>query len=574
MLLDDTTKKIQLVLTAAATSASMPVCVYYVDSTSTALPVSGSTLTNSNGVTAVDILAAPAASTQRKVNALTVNNSDTAAKTVQIYLDSGGTDYLLCAATLQVGDVLGYTDTRGWYVNDSAGNLKVTPTNAIAASLVTNTPAGNIAAITAQAAINELDTEKMAIATYDADADGIVDQAEAIVLLCRNSTGSTITKMSVVYISGATGQNPSITLAKADAEATSSKTIGVVTADIANNATGYIAMLGEIHDYDTSAFADGNSLWLSATTAGGMTATRPTSPNHAVLIGFVAYAHATNGKIALNVTNGQELNELHNVLIASVADSELLQYDAASATWKNRSVLAGLKLTTSAFGYTTTVTAAGTTTLTASSTYHQDFTGSTTQTVVLPVVSTLTTGHSFYFDNDSTGSLTINSSGGNLVKTIPAGHFGIITCVLTTGTTASSWSSRISQPDTLPTSGNLYSSIYTPTITNGTNVAASTAYSTSMFTRVGSYVFFDITFDADPTAAGTCDLTLSLPIASAFTSDRHLSGAGTITAISAATVVTPLSVYAEVTTDTMIVKWFAVDTGNARARITGKYFIL
>jgi hypothetical protein len=335
MLLDATTKKIQLVLTAAATSASMPVCVYYVDSTSTALPVSGSTLTNSNGVTAVDILSAPAASTQRKVNSLTVNNSDTAAKTVQIYLDSNGTDYLLYAATLQVGDVLGYTDTRGWYVNDSAGNLKVTPTNAIAASLVTNTPSGAISAATVQAAINELDTEKMAIATYDTDADGIVDRSESIVLLCRNSTGSTITKMSVVYISGATGQNPNITLAKADAEATSSKTIGVVTADIANNATGYIAMLGEIHDYDTSAFADGNTLWLSATTAGGMTATRPAAPNHAVLIGFVAYSHATTGKIALNVTNGQELDELHNILITSVANKNILEYDSTALVWKN-----------------------------------------------------------------------------------------------------------------------------------------------------------------------------------------------------------------------------------------------
>lgn len=130
MLLDATTRKLQLVLTAAMTTANMPVSVYYVDSSASALPVSGIAPTNSNGVTYVDILAAPAASTQRKVNALTVNNTDTAAKTVQIYLDDNGTDYLQCAATLQVGDVLGYTDTRGWYVNDSAGNLKMASANA------------------------------------------------------------------------------------------------------------------------------------------------------------------------------------------------------------------------------------------------------------------------------------------------------------------------------------------------------------------------------------------------------------------------------------------------------------
>ena len=350
MLLDATTRKIQLVLTAAMTTANMPVCVYYVDSSASALPAPGMTLTNSNGITAVDILAAPAASTKRKLNALTVNNADTVAKTVQIYLDDNGADYLLCAATLQVGDVLGYTDTRGWYVNDSAGNLKVTPTNAISALLVTNTPAGNVAATNVQTAINELDTEKMALATYDPDGNGVVENAETTVLLCRNVTGVTIPKMSVVYISGASGQNPTIALAKADAEATSSKTIGVVTADIANNATGYIALSSEIHDYDTSAFADGTTLWLSAATAGAMTTTRPTAPNHAVLIGFTAYSHANNGKIALNITNGQELDELHDVLITTIANNELLQYDSATATWKNRSTLAGLTFVAPALG--------------------------------------------------------------------------------------------------------------------------------------------------------------------------------------------------------------------------------
>src|ERR1700741_3047060 len=46
-------------------------------------------------------------------------------------------------------------------------------------------------------------------------------------------------------------------------------------------------------------------------------------------------------------------------------------------------------------GYTTTVTAAGTTVLTVASTYQQFFTGSTTQTVTMPVVSTLALGQQF-----------------------------------------------------------------------------------------------------------------------------------------------------------------------------------
>jgi hypothetical protein len=90
-------------------------------------------------------------------------------------------------------------------------------------------------------------------------------------------------------------------------------------------------------------------------------------------------------------------------------------------------------------GYTTTATAAGTTTLTVSSNYKQYFTGSTTQTVVLPVVTTLTLGHTFEIHNNSTGSLTINSSGSNLVGTLQANMTAVCTCILVTGTTAASW---------------------------------------------------------------------------------------------------------------------------------------
>ena len=90
-------------------------------------------------------------------------------------------------------------------------------------------------------------------------------------------------------------------------------------------------------------------------------------------------------------------------------------------------------------GYTTTATAAGTTTLTAASTTTQFFTGTTTQTVVLPVAATLVLGAAFSIHNNSTGDLTVNSSGGNLVATVTANTTCLFTCILITGTTAASW---------------------------------------------------------------------------------------------------------------------------------------
>ncbi len=89
--------------------------------------------------------------------------------------------------------------------------------------------------------------------------------------------------------------------------------------------------------------------------------------------------------------------------------------------------------------WATTATAAGTTTLTNQSAYFQYFTGTSTQTVTLPVVSTLAEGWTFHITNNSTGNLTVNSSGGNLVITVLPGTTAMCTCILVTGTTAASW---------------------------------------------------------------------------------------------------------------------------------------
>jgi len=178
----------------------------------------------------------------------------------------------------------------------------------------------------------------MTKAVYDTDNDGVVDASETVQIIVRNSTGSTLTKGQIVYLSGATGNRPNALLAKADAESTSSKTIGWVVADIANNADGYVGISGTQHNLNTSSFTAGDRLWLSASTAGAMVTTAPTQPNHAVFIGFVARAHPTQGRIAFLIQNGYEIGELHDVLITSVADTNLLSYEASSGLWKNKAI--------------------------------------------------------------------------------------------------------------------------------------------------------------------------------------------------------------------------------------------
>jgi len=112
----------------------------------------------------------------------------------------------------------------------------------------------------------------------------------------RNNSGSTIANGKVVYLSGATGQTPTIALARADSLATS-RVIGVATHDIENNSFGYVTTVGEVKGLNTSAFTDGAILFLSAVTAVEMTETAPTAPNRIVQVATVSHSHVSQGKL-------------------------------------------------------------------------------------------------------------------------------------------------------------------------------------------------------------------------------------------------------------------------------------
>ena len=196
---------------------------------------------------------------------------------------------------------------------------------------ITISPAGGTGNVT----INASGGGDMYKSVYDIDNDGVVDASETTQIIVRNSTGSTLAKGAVVYLSGATGNRPNAVLSKADAEPTSSKTIGIVIANIANNSDGYVAVNGTLHDLDTSAFADGAAVWLSPTVAGGLTTTVPSEPNHSVFIGYIARSHPTQGRLVILIKNGYELNELHDVYVPSPSNGDLLQWDSTNAYWKN-----------------------------------------------------------------------------------------------------------------------------------------------------------------------------------------------------------------------------------------------
>lgn len=123
MILDATTKKLQVVLGGAITSAQLQVNVSWADTQNGATFVPGSNSAVTNSATPVDIVAAPAASTQRQVKEVTVQNTDTAAATVTVQTVDGANTRKNIVVTIQVGETLFFAAGQ-WGVLATNGAIK------------------------------------------------------------------------------------------------------------------------------------------------------------------------------------------------------------------------------------------------------------------------------------------------------------------------------------------------------------------------------------------------------------------------------------------------------------------
>jgi hypothetical protein len=150
-----------------------------------------------------------------------------------------------------------------------------------------------------------------------------------------NQTGSTIAKRKVVRQSGSSGTRLKVDLALADGDPNSATTIGITAESISNNSSGFIITAGLLTGVNTIAFTEGDVLWLSSTSSGDITNVRPTQPAHGVRIGYCIKSSAGAGIIYVDILNGFELEELHDVLITSPADNSFLVYESSSSLWKD-----------------------------------------------------------------------------------------------------------------------------------------------------------------------------------------------------------------------------------------------
>lgn len=167
-----------------------------------------------------------------------------------------------------------------------------------------------------------------------------INLGQQLVVKVKNNTNTTINKGKLVRISGGLGNNPTIATASWENDNNSANTLGMLMTTLVHNDFGYVLLNGVLLGVNTNTFSAGQTLYLSS--SGDYTNIKPVAPKHIVRIGeVVRVGNSDVGSVFINVQNGYELDELHDVLITSASNGDLVTWDSENSLWKNTKILSG-----------------------------------------------------------------------------------------------------------------------------------------------------------------------------------------------------------------------------------------
>lgn len=158
----------------------------------------------------------------------------------------------------------------------------------------------------------------------------------------------------------------------------------------------------------------------------------------------------------------------------------------------------------------------------------------------------------------ATGGVTLNTSAGDALS---RGQYAPM--VLEKVATDEWYLYNGTTPGSIVSSGT-----WTPTLTNTTNIAGSTAYA-CQYLRVGNTVSFSGKFSLDSTSTGDTVMGMSLPIASAFSQEFHAGGVAASYAVQQCA-----AIFADATNDRLTIRLTITDTTNRDWFFSGSYQIL
>jgi len=216
------------------------------------------------------------------------------------------------------------------------------------------------------AASQAIITDGAGTLSFSAISDG-----QTVKIECKNTSGSTITKGTPVYVTGTVGTSFRVEVAPADASNSAKMpAVGVLETDLANNGEGYAVTGGLLKNLTTDPIdgtntASNNTIYVKS--GGGLTMTKPTGTNLIQNIGKVARVNSSNAgsiivssilrtndlpNIAQNniwlgnsssvpTATSHTIGNISDVTLSSLSDGQVLTWDSTNSYWKNAAAAGG-----------------------------------------------------------------------------------------------------------------------------------------------------------------------------------------------------------------------------------------
>ena len=216
------------------------------------------------------------------------------------------------------------------------------------------------------AASQAIITDGAGTLSFSAISDG-----QTVKIECKNTSGSTITKGTPVYVTGTVGTSFRVEVAPADAgNSAKMPAVGVLETDLANNGEGYAVTGGLLKNLTTDPIdgtntASNDTIYVKS--GGGLTMTKPTGTNLIQNIGKVARVNSSNAgsiivssilrtndlpNIAQNniwlgnsssvpTATSHTVGNISDVTLSSLSDGQVLTWDSTNSYWKNAAAAGG-----------------------------------------------------------------------------------------------------------------------------------------------------------------------------------------------------------------------------------------
>lgn len=161
--------------------------------------------------------------------------------------------------------------------------------------------------------------------------DGSLEFGKEVVDCYTNLAGVTLLDGDIVSICGASGNRQAVCLTDITNPTLANACIGMVTRGNGPNQLVRVTKIGKVHNLNTDAYTEGNTIYVSSTNPGKLTNVPPLAPKAFIVVGTVEVKHQNVGVISVDIRISPRLEDLSDV------DGIALTTNGQFPTWHNTS---------------------------------------------------------------------------------------------------------------------------------------------------------------------------------------------------------------------------------------------